>query len=92
MNVSLNLEQKNYEYYLVFTFEDSLNDINFLENFIENLIYIYFSNINQQSFTVDFPLISDNILKVHLSFCQSFSASFGSILFLNNQIFASNKA
>lgn len=53
MNVTLALREENFEYYLVFTFDEILNEIDFYETLIDDLIFIYISNINQSSFHID---------------------------------------
>lgn len=74
MNVSLKLEIENNEHYLVFTFDEALDEIDFLATPIDNLIFIYISNIDQQSFIVDSNKIKGAVLKLHLKFKVSFSA------------------
>lgn len=46
MDTSLTLEVENFEYYLVFTFDEPLDEIDFEENLIDSLIYVYISDID----------------------------------------------
>jgi len=85
MDVSLSLVIEKSHYWLVFTFEEDLALIDFDENPIDTILYIYIQQVPSENYSITDAEIVGNKLKVSLSFLNSFSATSGTATFIRTQ-------
>lgn len=77
---------------LVFTFEEALAPIDFQAHPIDTIIYMYISSVAAENYSLNEPMIEGNKLIVKMSFTQTFPASQGNAIFLqNDSIFSSSR-
>ncbi|KAL4472473.1 hypothetical protein ABPG74_018422 [Tetrahymena malaccensis] len=82
------LQITNYE--LTFTFDQSLKQIDFSKNPIQNLLKIQLSNVPQSYYSFENPQINENKLTLQLNVITSFYVSIGTAVFLKTNIFESD--
>ncbi|KAL4472472.1 hypothetical protein ABPG74_018421 [Tetrahymena malaccensis] len=82
------LQITNYE--LTFTFDQSLKQIDFSKNPIQNLLKIQLSNVPQSYYSFENPQINENNLTLQMNVNTSFQVSTGTALFLKTNIFESD--
>lgn len=70
------------QYNLVFTFDEDIYNMDFTEFDIDNLIYIYISEIPQNSYSVSYSKIQKDQLTLTLSFENNFQELLGYTIFL----------
>ena len=85
LNVSLSLIIENSAYWLVFTFDEDLTSINFDDNPIDTILYIYIQQVPSENYSISYAEIVGSKLKVSLSFLNSFSATSGTAMFIRTQ-------
>lgn len=78
-------EKENFIF--LFTFEDSIDDIDFNENNIDSLIKFQISEASENSYFVEECYLNGDKLKLIVSFKTSFKKTLGKSIFLNTQIF-----
>ena len=84
MGVSLAIETRNSMYSLVFSFEEELSLIDFGQNPIDTILFLYIQQVPEENYFIKEAFIEGNKLIALLSFKKSFSASSGSATFLSS--------
>ncbi|KAL4463256.1 hypothetical protein ABPG74_007257 [Tetrahymena malaccensis] len=90
MNTNIMIQLKNSVYYVIFTFDHDLKQIDFKSVDLQNLIQLILSDVPKSLYSFNSPEIDENKLIIKLEVYQSIKATLGIAHFLQTNQFISS--